>query len=223
MSTYFQRASVSGAPVSGVAVSGGDLDEIVIGVVATQGADTVSAAATVAIAGAAAVTQGADTISAEIKINTPATAAVTQGGDTIAAAFTLSTPAVVVATQGADTATGASTVLIDADIVQNVTLVGVSGYAVSASAVSGAYQQSVPGSVVQAGDQISAAAGILIAGTAAITQGADTVVSPTINRISAAVSATQGAQTAASAATRATRPRLTASSSGSGPKWSIAA
>jgi len=218
MASYITRGSVSGAPVSGVAVSGGDFSPIVNELIATQGADSVAATGTVAIAGAGAVTQGADSVSAVININTLGTASVTQGADTVSSAFTLSTPANLSVTQGADTTASAGTVLISSTITTFSRLVGVSGYAVSSGAVSGEYDQTVSGSVIQGADTISATAAVALTGGAALTQGADTLAATGTVLIAATANLTQGAQSTASAATLTVRRALHARSYGSGPK-----
>ena len=79
----------------------------------TQGADTSSAAGTVAIAGDASLTQGADTLTADGGM--PAilgAAALTQGADTSSAAGTVAIAGAASLTQGADTSSGAGAVAI---------------------------------------------------------------------------------------------------------------
>lgn len=222
----YQRGSISGAPVSGVAVSGGDFtsDAIAATLSLTQGADGVSATATLALAAAAALTQGADSTSSAATLALVSAVGVTQGADTLSA--TGGAPPVMAdlsVTQGADSMASASILTIAATLARADFYSGVSGYAVSSSAVSGTYYHYESGAIIQIADSISATATLALRAEATITQGADTLLTPATLLISGTASMTQGADTMASAATRTQRRTLNAISYGAGPRWRLAA
>lgn len=115
LSTEYQDvASASSVTINGTLASATDWIQGAVEVLAapttitgsaalTQGADTASAAGTVAIAGDASTTQGADALAAAGTVALAGAADVTQGADTLSAAGTVAIAGDASITQGADT------------------------------------------------------------------------------------------------------------------------
>ncbi len=183
LSTEYQDvASASSVTINGTLASATDWIQGAVEVLAapttitgsaalTQGADTASAAGTVAIAGDASTTQGADALAAAGTVALAGAADVTQGADTLSAAGTVAIAGDASITQGADTlsATG-----------------GVPGLSGDAS-------------ITQGADTLAAAGTVAIAGAAALTQAANTPAAAGTVAIVGAAALTQGANTLAAA------------------------
>ena len=132
----------------------------------TQGADTSSAAGTVAVAGDSTLSQGADTSSAAGAVAIVGASSLTQGADSTNAAGAVAVQGDSANTQGADVlaASGGLTgVMGDASLTQGADTVISAGVV----AIQGA------ASLTQGADTLTAAATAPIVGAASLTQGAD--------------------------------------------------
>ncbi len=132
----------------------------------TQGADTSSAAGTVAVAGDSTLSQGADTSSAAGAVAIVGASSLTQGTDSASAAGAVAIQGTASLTQGADTLAadgGLAAILGDASLTQGADTASAAGVVAIAGAAS-----------LTQGAQTSAGAGaVATQGAASLTQGAD--------------------------------------------------
>jgi len=132
----------------------------------TQGADTLSAAGTVAVAGAAAITQAGQTLSAAGAIEVAGAAALTQTEDSLSSAGAVSVAGTAALTQTADSVSGDGAVAV----------AGAAAVAQAADTTAGAGEVAVVGaaSVSQGADATAGAGAVGVAGASALAQAADT-------------------------------------------------
>jgi hypothetical protein len=153
----------------------------------TEGADTVSAAGTVAIAGAASITEGADTTSAAGTVAVAGTAGITEAGDTSAAAGTVAVAGASAVTEAGDTlaaegTVGSTAITGEADITEAADTLASAGTVAIAGAAA----------VTEAADTASAAGTVSVAGAADITEAADTASAAGVVAIAGAADVTEG-------------------------------
>lgn len=132
-------------------------------VAVSQGAQTVSSAATVAVAGTVAKSQGAQTLTSSATVAVTGSLAQSQGAQTLASSGVVSIEGTLAQPQQAQSTSSAAAV------------------AVSGSA-----------NLIQQGDTVTAAVGDVITGTAVLTQGAQSVSSAGNVAITATVAGTLG-------------------------------
>lgn len=185
----------------------------------TEGADTISSAATLPIAAALAKTEGADTISAATTspaAGVNAALAVTEGADTISAAATLPIAVALAKTEGADTiaaaatspAAGTNAALAVVEGADTVSAAAALPVAVSLVKTEGADSISagstlpiaISAPLTEGADTLSSTATAFFAMNAAITEGLDALSSGVVLAIGAALTKTEGADTVLSAA-----------------------
>lgn len=135
----------------------------------TQGADSLSAAGTVAVAGAAAITQTRDSVSGAGTVAVGGSSALTQGADGSTAAGAVAVVGASAVSQGADSTSGAGA----------VSIAGAAGLTESGNTASGTGGTSIGGSagLTQAADTLTSAGAASVAGAALPTQDANTVTS----------------------------------------------
>jgi hypothetical protein len=153
----------------------------------TEGADTLTAAGTVAIAGSADITEGGDTLAAAGTVDISGSADITEGGDTVSSSGTVAVSGSADITEGGDTLAAAGTVDISgsADITEASDTVSSSGtVAVNGSA-----------DITEGGDTLTAAGTVDISGSADITEEADTLAASGTVDISGSADITEEADT----------------------------
>lgn len=161
----------------------------------TQGANTSSASATVAVTATSATTQGADTGAASASIAIQATCSVTQGADTGTGTGTVSTAGVTgtaSVTQAADTSASVATVAI--------TGTGATTQGAGTAGATGAVAVGVTGSATQGANTASGAGSVAVNAAATAGQSAQTSTASVTVAIGATGTASQGAQTSTAAA-----------------------
>ena len=124
-------------------------------------------------------------------------------------------------TQDDDASEGSFIVGTFGFLAQQYRFVGVSGYAVSATPVSGQYFQDRPGAIIQQSDTIVATAALLTHGAADLTQAGDTIAATAAVLVSAAANLAQADDTMSAGAEIRARIRLRGASIGGGAKGGV--